>query len=198
MTEDFSSLASLHTALVDACNGYQEAIARATATEVKVILQRVKALHDKAHAEIHEALLARGFRPDDAGSFMSTVHKAVISVRSAVTGLGDGSLSSFASGEERIVADYDKAIEGNPEDKALIAMLEGQRARLEAAIGEMRATADLIPSRVGAGVRLAALPATEGVAACQVRRKAASRRWRRVRLARADWRSARSIDVNRS
>ncbi len=136
-----NALASLHTAVVDARNGYQEAIERADAPEAKAILQRVKALHDQAHAELHQALLARGFRPDDEGSFMTTVHKTVISVRSMVTGLGDGALSAFASGEERIVADYDQAIADNSGDAALVAMLEQQKARLERAIGEMKAMA---------------------------------------------------------
>ena len=138
---DNRPLASLHTAIVDARNGYEEAIERAEAPDVKAILRRVKALHDEADAELHEALLARGFTPDESGSFMTTVHKTVISVRSAVTGLGDGALSSFASGEERIVADYDKAIEDNPGDAPLVALLQRQKARLEREIGEMKATA---------------------------------------------------------
>lgn len=81
------SLAALHTALVDARNGYEEAIRRAERPDLKAIFQRVKALHQDAHAELHQALLARGFTPDESGSFMSTVHRTVISVRSAVVGL---------------------------------------------------------------------------------------------------------------
>jgi Domain of unknown function (DUF2383) len=41
---------------------------------------------------------------------MGTVHKTVISVRSATTGLDENSLSSFASGEERIIDKYDEAL----------------------------------------------------------------------------------------
>ena len=72
---------------------------------------------------------------------MSTVHKAVISTRSALTGLDDESLSSFASGEERIVADYDKAIRDNPDDSSLVALLGRQKAALETEISNMRTTA---------------------------------------------------------
>ncbi len=135
------SLASLHTAIVDARNGYEEAIRRAELPVLKTIFQRLKALHENAHAELHEALLARGFTPDESGSFMSTVHKTVISVRSAVTGLDDESLSAFASGEDRIIADYDKAIEDNAGDETLLALLERQEARLKSAISDMKATA---------------------------------------------------------
>lgn len=132
------SLASLHTAIVDARNGYEEAIGRAELPELRAIFQRVKALHEKARTELHETLLVRGLSADDSGSFMSTVHKAVIS---AVTGLDDESLSAFASGEERIVEDYEKAIEDNPDDDALVALLERQKNKLETEISGMRATA---------------------------------------------------------
>lgn len=138
---DNTSLAALHTAIVDACNGYDEAIRDAQKPDLKAIFGRVKALHEKAHGALHVALRARGLEPDDSGSFMSAVHKTVISVRSAVVGLDDGSLSAFASGEERIVQDYDKAIEGNRDDGSLVAVLERQKAELQAAIREMNATA---------------------------------------------------------
>jgi uncharacterized protein (TIGR02284 family) len=140
MTEN-PSLASLHTAIVDAHNGYEEAIRRAELPELKVIFQRLNALHETARAELHKALLARGFTPDESGSFMSTVHKTVISVRSVVAGLDAESLSSFASGEERIVEEYDKAIDDNASDESLVALLERQEAKLKSAISDMRATA---------------------------------------------------------
>ena len=61
------------------------------------------ALKEKDHSEIHAGLSKLGEKPDDSGSFMSTVHKTVISVRSAVTGLGSNALSSFVMGEEQII-----------------------------------------------------------------------------------------------
>jgi len=109
---DNGSLASLHTALIDASNGYDEAIRDADQPELKAIFGRLKLAHEKAHAELHHLLLARGLKPDDGGSFMSTVHKTIISVRSAVTGLNDEALSAFAEGEERIVEDYNRANRG--------------------------------------------------------------------------------------
>jgi hypothetical protein len=72
---------------------------------------------------------------------MSTVNKAIVSARSALIGLDDGSLSSFASGEERIVEDYDRAIEDNQYDTALVALLARQKHRLMSEIGDMKATA---------------------------------------------------------
>ena len=51
------------------------------------------------------------------------------------------SLSAFASGEERIIEDYDKAIEVNADDGPLVALLERQKNKLTAEISEMSAIA---------------------------------------------------------
>ena len=138
---DKDSLIALHTALIDASHGYDEAIEDSERSDLRVMFQGAKALHDKAHAAIHEVLLARGLKPDDGGSFMSSVHKTVISVRPAVAGLGLKSLSAFASAEERIAQAYDRAIEGNADDRALVGLLERQKAELEQAISQMKAIA---------------------------------------------------------
>ena len=80
-------------------------------------------------------LSAAGLTPDEAGSFMSTVHKTVIGVRSAVVGLDAGSLSSFASGEENNLAKYDEAIKAEP---ANATALTDHRAKLAQAVEATR------------------------------------------------------------
>jgi len=127
---DNDSLIALHTALIDASRGYDEAIEGSERSDLRVLFQGAKALHDKAHTAIHKVLLARSMTPDGGGSFMSSVHKTVISVRSAVVGLDLRSLSAFASGEERITQAYDRAIEGNSYDPALVGLL-ADRAKAE-------------------------------------------------------------------
>lgn len=139
---DNDSLVELHTASIDACKGYEEAIRDAEKPALKALFQRAKSIHEKAHAELHGILTVRAAAPDDEGSFMSTVHKAVISVRSAVVGIDERSLSSFASGEERIVEAYDKAIEANREDGPVRNVLEAQQSALRELIGDMEIEAD--------------------------------------------------------
>lgn len=75
-------------------------------------------------------LLARGESPDESGSVLSLVHKTVISVRSALTGLDRSSLTSFMDGEERID-------ETGPASQTL----RSNRQALLAAIADMRAKA---------------------------------------------------------
>ena len=138
---DTESLKSLHTTLIDAEKGYETAIADAEAPEMKAIFEKLSALHAKAHADVHAILLAKGERPDESGSFLSTVHKTVISVRSAVKGLDRSSLPSFADGEERIVGAYDRAIDDTGASDPALDTLRGDREALVAAIAQMKAQA---------------------------------------------------------
>jgi uncharacterized protein (TIGR02284 family) len=138
---DTESLKSLHTTLIDAEKGYETAIADATAPDMKALFERLSALHARAHADVHAILLEKGERPDESGSFLSLVHKTVISVRSAVKGLDRSSLPSFADGEERILGAYDQAIaDAGPADPA-VATLRRDREALAAAVAEMKAKA---------------------------------------------------------
>lgn len=105
--------------------------------DLVALFQRAKALHEKAHANIHAILSARGVTPDEKGSFMSNVHETVISVRSAVVGLDKGSLSAFASGEERLIDAY-QAIQSNSDGGPARAALEQQRSALSELVGAMQ------------------------------------------------------------
>ncbi len=131
------ALADLHTALVDARKGYEEAIEKSDDARLTTLFREMHSLHGSAHGDIHGILSAKGAHPDDDGSFMGTVHKAVISVRSAVVGLDDNSLASFASGEENTLDKYDEAIR-EESDAGVTQTLRSHRDRLAAKIGEMK------------------------------------------------------------
>lgn len=138
---NYESLKALHTALVDARAGYKEAESRADDPQVAAIFQEADAAHERAHGEIHDLLAGRGEKPDDGGSFMSTVHETVIAIRSAVTGLDDAALSSFASGEERILARYDDAIQESAGSEDVVSVLQHHRRKLSGLIARMKAAA---------------------------------------------------------
>ncbi|MGJ4889441.1 ferritin-like domain-containing protein [Bradyrhizobium sp. HKCCYLR20261] len=132
------SLKTLHTSLVDARNGYQEAADDAETPALKALFAEMIALKERDHAELHDALRRMGETPDESGSFMSTVHQTVIRVRAAVTGLGTNALSSFVSGEEQILGQYDDALKDCAGDAATAATLRRQRETLQAKIAEMK------------------------------------------------------------
>ena len=131
------SLKKLHTDLVDNRNGYEEAVKDAE-LPLKAFFAEMVALKEKDHAELHGALTRLGEKPDEDGSFMSTVHKTVISVRAAVSGLGTNALSSFVMGEEQIVDAYDTALKDFASDPEIVATLTRQKATLLTKIAQMR------------------------------------------------------------
>jgi uncharacterized protein (TIGR02284 family) len=138
---DTESLKSLHTILIDAEKGYETALADAKTPEMKAIFERMSALHAKAHSDVHAILLAKGERPDESGSFLSVVHKTVISIRSAVKGLDRSSLPSFADGDERILGAFDRAIADTGASDPAVGVLRKDREALVAAIAELKAKA---------------------------------------------------------
>jgi uncharacterized protein (TIGR02284 family) len=135
---EHDSLKSLHTALIDARKGYETAYTDAKKPEMKSFFQSMKTLHEAAHDDVHKALTAHGETADEDGSFMATVHKTVISVRSATLGLDQYSLDSFADGEEKILEYYDDAIADDLVSSTTLQMLKKHRAALAGKIGEMR------------------------------------------------------------
>jgi uncharacterized protein (TIGR02284 family) len=137
------NLISLHTALIDAREGYRKAIEEAESPAIVEQLRSVERLHAAAHARIHGILTARGEAVDDGGSFMGTIHKAVVSVRSATFGLDEGSLGSFASGEENNLEAYDEAI-GAEHDPALRAQLTSHRDALAEQVRVMKQKAQAV------------------------------------------------------
>ena len=130
------SLKKLHTSLVDNRKGYEKAVEDAQ-PNVKSLFSEMAALKEKDRAELHAGLTKLGEKPDESGSFMATVHKTVIGVRAATTGLGTNSLSSFVMGEKQVVDEYDKAIVECSSDRELVATLTRQKQTLLAKIAEM-------------------------------------------------------------
>jgi hypothetical protein len=94
------SLRKLHSSLVDNRKGYEKAVEDAE-PNVKALFREMAELKAKDHAELHSGLTRMGEKPDDSGSFMATVHKTVIGVRAATTGLGTNSLSLFCRAKSR-------------------------------------------------------------------------------------------------
>ena len=80
-------------------------------------------------------LLKAGAALDDDGSFMSTVHRTIISFQSMLTDLDETVLPGFIDGEKRIVGYYDEAISTAPEPDREV--LLRQRADLSDRIEEM-------------------------------------------------------------
>ena len=135
------SLSSLHTALIDAREGYAKAIEKTHDADALRYFKLLDALHSDAHTDIHGLMAARGEKLDESGSVMGTVHKAVVSVRSAIVGLDEGSLAAFASGEDNNLEAYDAAIRDET-DPAGRETLTKHREALAEKVAEMKLLAE--------------------------------------------------------
>lgn len=133
-------LKKLHTALVDTRGAYELAARETEDAQVASICREMIALRRTDHEELHRALIAAGEKPDDDGSFMTTVHETVVAVRAAFTGIGKKTLPAFISGEEEILKLYDEAI-AEAADAGATDLLRRQRARLASEIGKMKGLA---------------------------------------------------------
>jgi uncharacterized protein (TIGR02284 family) len=137
MADHIDHMKSLHTTVVDARNGYEEALKDAEGKGLSPLFREMIALHQR-HANALAADLARqGEKVDDRGSFMSTLHRTVISIRSLFGGLDESILPGLIDGEERVVGYYDEALKDCPPSET--ATLSQQRAALQAKIAEMKA-----------------------------------------------------------
>ena len=136
-TEEIDALTSLHTALVDSRNGYQEALEDATGRGLIGLFREMIDMRDRDAAQLVAVLSSLGHAADRDGSFMSTVHRTVIKIRSLFTDLDESILSGLIDGEERILGYYDEAIEVAA-GRSYRDVLEHQREQLRQKIGQMR------------------------------------------------------------
>ena len=136
-------LKTLHTAAIDARNGYQEALEDAAGQEKGVamtpLFRDMAALHQRHADQLGRVLTEAGEKPDDSGSFMSTVHKTIMDVRSLFGGLDDSVVPGLIDGEKRNVAAYDDVLNGAQPSAFLEPLLGEQRRDLAMKIAEMEA-----------------------------------------------------------
>ncbi len=110
MPDVAETISALHTQLVDAVKGYEEAESLAKRNPIGGLCTELREAHLKHAHELAGLLLEHGHRPDADGSYMSLVHKAVLNVRFAFTADESSLLPGLRDGEKRILASYDDAL----------------------------------------------------------------------------------------
>lgn len=134
------SLKALHTAAIDSRNGYDEALKESdNPQDLAAVFARMSALHGENAAQLAEQLHLLGEKPDEDGSFMSTVHQVVMDVRSWFNGLGTSVLPGLIDGETRNIETYDDAIADVVQTPDILEVLVAQRARLFEALDALKA-----------------------------------------------------------
>jgi uncharacterized protein (TIGR02284 family) len=137
--DTLDSLKSLHTHAIDARHGYEEALKDADGRGLTGLFRQMIALHETNAEELSAYLVRAGAQVNDDGSFMSTVHRTIMSVRSLFNGLDESVLPGLIDGEERNKTSYDKALQPQTVPADIRSLLMKQRERISASIAEMKA-----------------------------------------------------------
>jgi uncharacterized protein (TIGR02284 family) len=137
MADHVDTLKTLHTALIDSRIGYEEALKDSDGQGMTGLFRDMIALRTKDAGALVQHLERLGAEADTSGSYMSTVHRAVISVRAAFSTLDESILPGLIDGEERIVGYYNDAIDTASPGTVELATLIAQRANLETVIGQL-------------------------------------------------------------
>lgn len=135
--ETLDRLKSLHTGAIDARNGYDEALQDAEGHGLTGLFQSMIKLHETNASELAAVLHTAGEASDDNGSFMTTVHRAIMSIRSLFGGLDQSVLPGLIDGEHRNMSHYDEALRLPGLEPSAEHMLTIQRAHLADAVASM-------------------------------------------------------------
>lgn len=97
------------------------------------------AVHERNASQLAGELMNAGEKPDADGSFMSTVHKTIMEVRSLFGGLDESVLPGLIDGETRNLAKYDDALANTNGPADVARLLKSQRGTIHDMIVRMQA-----------------------------------------------------------
>jgi hypothetical protein len=103
------ALATLHTRTVDALAGYEKMVEKAEPS-FRPVAERFRTMHERHAGHIARMLAGYGVAADADGSFMGTVNKAVVTVRSWFDEIDEDVMDNVRSGEKSVLEAFDDAI----------------------------------------------------------------------------------------
>ena len=130
-------LKSLHIRAIDALHGYTEALEKADGKGMTSLFKDMIAIHSRNSDELAMDLRVMGEQANDDGSFMSTIHTAIMDIRSVFGGLGESVLPGLIDGEKRDVESYNEVLKNLDIPAHLRERLVQQRVRVESAVSDM-------------------------------------------------------------
>src|SRR5579859_4080499 len=131
-------LKSLHAAAIDARSGYEEARDDAEGRDTRPLFQAMIAVHTKNADDLAHVLQRSGAPVGEDGSFMTTVNRTVMSLRSLLGGLGENVVPALIHAEQHNLSRYDDVLTSADAPSDVREILLKNRQRLEEAIARMR------------------------------------------------------------
>jgi hypothetical protein len=138
----FEAIRDVQTSIVDAINGYQRMLEKAEPSFRGTVSNLIE-LHKSHESGLQNLLNKAGETSPNEGSFMSNVHETVVTVRSWFDDI-DGDLTpQIIQGEERILEQYDRAI-NETYSRDVLDLLRHQQTALASLIQNLRASSALL------------------------------------------------------
>lgn len=138
-TEADEKFQDLLTVVIDSRNGYKEALEDTKHAKMAAFFSDMLALKDRHVSELEHLLRERGVVPDESGSFLTTINRAIFSIKSVFGGVDESVIPGLIDGESRIIGYYDDAILAVADRDQEKQALTKQRLELAQAIDTMRA-----------------------------------------------------------
>jgi uncharacterized protein (TIGR02284 family) len=110
--DSLDALIYLHTASVDTMRGFQKMAEKAEPV-LRPVVEQFCALHTRQVARLDVMVREMGGVPDANGSFMGTVNRAVITLRTLFNDVDTAVMDNIREGEEFVLAAFDRAMQAS-------------------------------------------------------------------------------------
>lgn len=123
--EDRDALQHLHDRITDALEGFR-VMAAAADVSFGPVVEEFVAMHQAQAATVANMLIARAVGDDPDDTPVGSVSRSAASVGALLTSLDAGALESIRSGEEHVMAAFERAIGGVvvPADAAVLSAMQ--------------------------------------------------------------------------
>ena len=144
MTDRIDALKTLLTRLIDAREGYRDALDHVESAHIKQLFQQFMERRDRNASEIRAYLLKEGHNVGDDGSLLASAHRTWLDFKDAVTPSDDAAtIAEVVRGEKVLLDAYDDALTAAGGTDPEYAFLAEQHASLKSAVAQMEARRDL-------------------------------------------------------
>lgn len=127
-SKSLDALIDLHSSCVDTLRGLQK-MAEKAEPAFRPVVDQFCALHSRHAAYLDAMAREMGGVPDVDGSYMGTINRAVVSLRAVFDTIDAGVMDNVRSGEGRVLAAFDHALQIDPAKEHLQALTK-MRAEL--------------------------------------------------------------------
>ena len=135
-SKSLDALIDLHSYSLDTLRDMQK-MAEKTEPAFRPMVEQFCALHSRHAASLDAMAREMGGLPDADGSYMGTINRAIVSLRAVFDTIDASVMDNVRSGEARVLAAFDHALQIDPAQQHLQALIK-MRAELSSLLDTTR------------------------------------------------------------